>query len=70
MSLVEQLVAWVAERPRTYAETMEAWHTNCPRLTVWEDATDEGLVLVERAAGALNDRPVRVTDKGRALLAD
>jgi hypothetical protein len=68
MSLVEQLIAWVAERPRTYAETMEAWRTNCPRMTVWEDANDEGLVRVERA-GALNERPVRLTDKGRALLA-
>jgi hypothetical protein len=42
-----ELLAWVAERPRTYAETMEAWCSHCPRLTVWEDAVVGGLVRVE-----------------------
>jgi hypothetical protein len=44
-----QLLAWIAERPRTYRETMEAWKSSCPRLTVWEDAVADGLVRVERA---------------------
>ena len=43
-----QLLAWIAERPRTYPETMEAWKSSCPRLTVWEDAVADGLVEVER----------------------
>lgn len=53
-----QLLAWIAERPRTYPETIEAWKSSCPRLTVWEDALVDGLVRVERrhvlltAAGA------------------
>jgi hypothetical protein len=44
-----QLLEWLAERPRTYAETMEAWRSHCPRLTIWEDALADGLVRVERS---------------------
>jgi hypothetical protein len=44
-----ELLAWVALRPRTYAETMEAWRSSCPRLTVWEDAVDAGFVRIERS---------------------
>jgi hypothetical protein len=42
-----QLLAWIAERSRTYAETIEAWKTSCPRLSVWEDALADGLVCIE-----------------------
>lgn len=42
-----QLLEWVAERPRTYRETIDAWKSSCPRLTVWEDALTDGLVRVE-----------------------
>jgi hypothetical protein len=43
-----ELLAWVSSRPRTYAETIEAWRSHCPRLLVWEDALLDGLVRVER----------------------
>jgi hypothetical protein len=43
-----ELLAWLSERPRSYAETMEAWTSHCPRLTVWEDAIADGLVAVGR----------------------
>lgn len=43
-----QLLEWIAERERTYAQTMEAWKSSCPRLTVWEDAIADGLVRVRR----------------------
>lgn len=43
-----QLLAWIAERPRTYPETIEVWKSSCPRLTVWEDALADGLVRIER----------------------
>jgi hypothetical protein len=56
-----ELLAWISERPRSYAETMEAWKSHCPRLTVWEDAIADGLVLVGRDG-------VRVTDSGRTAL--
>lgn len=42
-----QLLAWIAERDRTYAQTMEAWRSSCPRLTVWEDAVVDGLVRIQ-----------------------
>jgi hypothetical protein len=47
-SLTLQLLEWLADHPRTYAETMDAWKSSCPRLTVWEDALAEGFVRVER----------------------
>jgi hypothetical protein len=66
--LVLDLVEWVAKEPRTYAEVMDAWRTSCPRLTVWEDATDRG--YVERRPVAGQGVLVFVTDAGRALLRD
>jgi len=56
-----QLLAWIDEEPRGYAETVERWRTSCPRLAVWEDALAEGLVRVE-------GRAVLLTEAGRALL--
>jgi hypothetical protein len=53
-----QLLDWIGERDRSYAETMEAWHSHCPRLTTWEDAVSDGLVQVR------NGR-VMLTAKGR-----
>ena len=41
-----QLLEWLAERSRTYAETIEVWKTSCPRLAVWEDAVADDLVRV------------------------
>ena len=48
-ALVADLVEWVAREPRPYAEVMEAWRTSCPRLAVWEEAVDRGLLVSERA---------------------
>ena len=42
--LVLDLVAWIAQEPRPYAEVMDAWRTSCPRLPVWEDAVERHLV--------------------------
>ena len=63
-----ELLAWLAARPRTYGETLDAWRTSCPRLSVWEDALADGLVEVRREGshGAL----VGLTGAGRAALAD
>jgi hypothetical protein len=60
-----ELLAWVAERPRTYAEAMEAWRTHCPRLTVWEDALLDGLIRVAPGAGGSR---VALTADGQAAL--
>ena len=66
--LLRDLVAWVARSPRTYADVMEAWRTSCPRLTIWEDAIEQGLVARRFEAGVGDI--VRVTDKGRAYVGD
>ena len=64
-NLILDLLEWVSARERTYEEVLDAWRTSCPRLPVWEDATDRGLVRVEHFDGS---SWVRVTALGRALL--
>ena len=56
-----QLLVWIAERPRTYAETIEAWKTSCPRFAVWEDAVADRLVRIDRGC-------VLLTTAGKELL--
>lgn len=64
-NLILDLVEWVGRRERTYVETIDAWRTSCPRLPVWEDATDRGLV----ETAAVDGRSlVRVTQAGFAFL--
>lgn len=67
-SPLRQLLAWVAAKPRTYGETMGAWRTSCPRLSVWEDATTDGLVALLPGAGAQADQRVVLTQQGERLL--
>jgi hypothetical protein len=43
-ALIVDLLTWLATGERSYEEVMAAWRTSCPRLPVWEDATDRGLV--------------------------
>ena len=59
-ALIVDLVEWVAQRERTYEEVMGAWRTSCPRLPVWEEANERGLVC----SGAI----VRPTAAGLAML--
>ena len=64
--LVADLVEWVARTPRPYAEVLDAWRTSCPRLPVWEEAVDRGLVGFTRTGdGGQN---VSITPAGRAFL--
>ena len=65
-ALVLDLVEWVAAEPRAYADVMEAWRTSCPRLTVWEDAAEQGLIRRDHEAG--RGVIVRVTPLGLARL--
>jgi D-3-phosphoglycerate dehydrogenase len=64
-SLVLDLLEWLDERDRSYDEVMDAWRTSCPKLPVWEEATDRGLVTLHAAQG---HNIVRLTSAGRALL--
>ena len=53
-NLILDLLEWIGPGERPYQETMEAWRTSCPRLPVWEDATDRGFIERhhERGRGA------------------
>ena len=63
-SLTLQLLEWVADRPRTYGELMEAWKSTCPRLAIWEDACAEGLIGCGQGRAGL----VFLTEKGKRCL--
>jgi len=67
-TLTEQFLLWVADRPRTYAEAMDAWRSTCPRLSIWEDALGDDLVRLEAGKGGLSDCRVVLTPRGEALL--
>ena len=64
-SLILDLLEWVARADRTYDEVMDAWRTSCPRLPVWEDANDRGLVMREQLNGSCR---IKLTPPGAALL--
>ena len=66
-SLILDLLAWLARRPRSYEEVMAAWRTSCPRFPVWEDANDRGLVTKVLVGDGLM---VRITASGVAHLRD
>jgi len=65
--LTLDFLSWLAPAPREYGEVMDAWRTSCPRLTVWEDAIDAGLITHVHVKG----QPMRIalTQRGEALLA-
>ncbi len=60
--LICDLLEWIGRAPRTHAEVMDGWRTSCPRLPVWEEATDRGLV-------ARRGPRVELTERGREFLA-
>ena len=64
-ALILDLLQWLAKGEKSYEEVMEAWRTSCPKLPVWEDANDRGLVTTEESNGR---RVVRITTLGLALL--
>ena len=63
--LILDLLDWVAKGERSYEEVMDAWRTSCPKLPVWEDANDRGLIRIEDVQGR---SVVRITPAGLALL--
>lgn len=66
-ALLLDMLAWIAGGPRPYAEVMEAWRTSCPRLSVWEEATERGFVARLRVEGRTL---VALTGEGRSFLLD
>ncbi len=65
--LTIDFLAWLAAEPREYVDVMDAWRTSCPRLTVWEDAIDAGLITRVHVSG--EPLWIDLTERGRALLA-
>ena len=63
--LILDLLEWIGPRERLYAEVLEAWRTSCPRLPVWEEANERGLIARTRVNG---QALVRITASGAALL--
>lgn len=65
--LTLEFLNWVSSRPRTYAEAMEAWRSNCPRHPVWDDALNDGLIQIVNR-GAAKRANVILTPRGKAIL--
>jgi hypothetical protein len=56
--LLHEFLDWVADRPRSYDDAIEAWRSNCPRHPVLDDAFTDGLIAVV-------GKSVVVTESGR-----
>ena len=63
-----ELLSWISARRRTYREAIEAWRSNCPRLSVWDDACGDGLIEIVRRGGPMDEAEVTLTARGRAAL--
>jgi hypothetical protein len=63
---MREFLQWVAFRPRTHSDAMEAWGSHCPRFTQWEDALDAGLIELE--AGSPDSSRVKLTPRGQSTL--
>ncbi len=66
-ALVLDLLEWVGQTPRPYAEVMEVWRTSCPRLPVWEEANTRGFIAQQHREGVGSF--VSVSRSGREWLA-
>lgn len=64
-ALILDLLEWIGAEPKPYSEVIEAWRTSCPRLPVWEDATERGFVERHYTDGG---SVVSVTVRGREFL--
>lgn len=74
-NLILDLVEWLGRKKRTYEETIDAWRTSCPRLSVWEDAVERGFVEITFADGqsTVTASPAGIDflrAKGRALVSN
>lgn len=65
--LMLQFLSWIASRPRSYAEAMEAWRSSCPRHPVWDDAMADGLIQLQDCDTS-EQTEVTLTPRGRAVL--
>ena len=61
-----QFLQWVADRPRSREDVMDAWRSSCPRFPVWEDARADG--LIQQRGGEAGEHRVELTTRGRDAL--
>jgi hypothetical protein len=66
---MREFLTWVARCPRTYADTMEAWASHCPRFLVWEDALEAGLIRIDGERGRFGTASIVLTPAGMLALA-
>lgn len=64
-ALILDLLQWLTTEDRTYDQVLNAWRTSCPRLPIWEDANDRGLLSSKHRNGGTFIRPSAL---GLALL--
>ena len=62
-NLVLDLLVRLQRKERTFKETMEAWRTSCPRLPVWEEANERGLLETSSGNGRLVVRVSRTVSR-------
>ena len=65
-SLICDFLEWLSREDRTYADVMDTWRSSCPRLTVWEDTMDRGLVARFPRLG--EETIIAITDAGQTFL--
>lgn len=65
-ALILDLLEWIGPKPRAYAEVIEAWRTSCPRLPVWEEASERGFIERQHEPGT--DATVAVSASRREFL--
>jgi hypothetical protein len=63
-ALTLQMLDWIDQGTRSYANVLDAWKSSCPRLTIWEDACANELVNSAPGMSGL----VTLTEKGRNFL--
>jgi hypothetical protein len=64
--LILDLLEWIGGGSRPYSEVMDARRTSCPRLPVWEDATERGFIRRHHEEGV--GEVISVTRLGREHL--
>jgi hypothetical protein len=65
-ALILDLLEWIGPKGRPYREVMDAWRTSCPRLPVWEEANERGLLDHQRVEGS--DTVISVSAQGAKFL--
>jgi hypothetical protein len=61
-ALILDLLEWIGNDARPYADVMKAWRTSCPRLPVWEEANERGFIAHRH--DSLNRNTISVSELG------